>query len=318
MEEALRVPPNKQDPPPSRVVVRYADDFVVFCETKTDAEEAKQGLSEWLAERGLTFSEEKTRIVALTEGFDFLSFHVRQYEVNNRKSERALRTKPSKAAVQKMRDRLRQEWRALRGATPEAVCKKLNPLIKGWSNYFRYSGASATFQHLDWWMGLRALKHLRYSHPSKTIKWYRQKGYWGRLNPKRGDNRVFGNQSKNCYLHKFGWVRVGRHTLVKGRNSPDDPALRAYWEQRRKSKVASLPKDRKQVLAQRQDGLCPACGTSLLEDTPTQWNNIGEAVQVHHKTPHSQGGEDDWNNLQLLHLYCHQQLHAGKDLQEGM
>ena len=310
MEEALRVPPNKHNPPPSRAVVRYADDFVVFCETKADAEEAKQVLSAWLAERGLTFSEEKTRIVALTEGFDFLSFHIRRYEVSNRKSGRALRTKPSKVAVQKLRDHLRQEWRAFRGANPEVICKKLNPRIKGWANYFRYSGASATFQHLDWWMGLRALKHLHYSHPSKTLKWYRQKGYWGRLNPKRGDNRVFGNHSKGCYLHKFGWFRVGRHILVKGRNSPDDPSLRDYWAQRRKARVANLPKGQKQVLAQRQEGLCPVCGASLLEESTAPWESAVEFLEVHHKRPRSQGGDESWNNLQLVHLYCHQQLHA--------
>jgi len=62
-----------------RAVVRYADDFVCFCETKEDAEQVQQILTEWLKERGLTLSEEKTRIVHLTEGFDFLGFHVRHY-----------------------------------------------------------------------------------------------------------------------------------------------------------------------------------------------------------------------------------------------
>jgi RNA-directed DNA polymerase len=62
-----------------RAVVRYADDFVCFCETREDAEQVQQILVEWLAERGLTLSEEKTRIVHLTEGFDFLGFNVRHY-----------------------------------------------------------------------------------------------------------------------------------------------------------------------------------------------------------------------------------------------
>src|SRR5262245_37079013 len=64
-----------------RAVVRYADDFVVFCESRGDAERVKDRLlPPWLAERGLSLSGEKTRIVHLTEGFDFLGFSVRHHE----------------------------------------------------------------------------------------------------------------------------------------------------------------------------------------------------------------------------------------------
>ncbi len=58
----------------SRAVVRYADDFAVFCETKDDAERVGGILTGWLAERGLVLAEDKTRIVHLTKGFDFLGF----------------------------------------------------------------------------------------------------------------------------------------------------------------------------------------------------------------------------------------------------
>jgi RNA-directed DNA polymerase len=63
----------------NRAVVRYADDFICFCETREDAEQVQGILMEWLKERGLTLSEEKTRIVHLTEGFDFLGFNIRHY-----------------------------------------------------------------------------------------------------------------------------------------------------------------------------------------------------------------------------------------------
>src|SRR5438270_9951420 len=62
-----------------RAIVRYADDFVCFCETREDAERVQGILTEWLKERGLTLSAEKTRIVHLTEGFDFLVFNIRHY-----------------------------------------------------------------------------------------------------------------------------------------------------------------------------------------------------------------------------------------------
>ena len=107
-------------------------------------------------------------------------------------------------------------------------------------------------------------------------------------------------------------TQVGRHILVKGRNSPDDPSLRDYWAQRRKANITHLPKGQKQVLAQRQEGLCPVCGACLLEESAVPWESAVEFLEVHHKRSRSQGGDDRWNNLQLVHLYCHQQLHAEK------
>jgi RNA-directed DNA polymerase len=65
----------------TRAVVRYADDFVVFCESREDAEQVVHLLNEWLAVRGLRLSEEKTRIVHLTDGFDFLGFNVRHTKI---------------------------------------------------------------------------------------------------------------------------------------------------------------------------------------------------------------------------------------------
>ena len=84
-----------------RAVVRYADDFVVFCETEEDALDVKDRiLPAWLAERGLSLSSEKTRIVRLTEGFDFLSFHVRHYpHPQTARSGYKLCIKPSKKVV---------------------------------------------------------------------------------------------------------------------------------------------------------------------------------------------------------------------------
>ena len=92
--------------PGSPVAVRYADDVVVLCGSQQQAEQVKARLAEWLAPRGLAFNEDKTRIVRLSEGFDFLGFNVRRYP--NRK----LLIKPSKAAVRRLRERLAAETRS--------------------------------------------------------------------------------------------------------------------------------------------------------------------------------------------------------------
>ncbi len=90
-----------------RAVVRYADDFVAFCETQEDAQQVREILTGWLKERGLTLSEEKTRIAHLTEGFDFLGFNIRHYKApQTTRTGWKLLIKPSQKSIQKLRDAL--------------------------------------------------------------------------------------------------------------------------------------------------------------------------------------------------------------------
>ena len=86
----------------SPVLIRYADDFVVHCHTRQQALEVKARSAAWLAPRGLAFNEDKTQVVSLTDGYDFLGFNVRRYG-------RKLLIKPSKTAVRRIRRRLRDE-----------------------------------------------------------------------------------------------------------------------------------------------------------------------------------------------------------------
>src|SRR6266436_2735591 len=108
-----------------RAVVRYADDFVCFCETKEDAERVQGILVEWLKERGLTLSQEKTRIVHLTEGFDFLGFNVRHYPapLTSRTGWKLL-IKPSKQSVQEVQKKLQDQWNKARGMNVQTVLGK--------------------------------------------------------------------------------------------------------------------------------------------------------------------------------------------------
>jgi RNA-directed DNA polymerase len=112
----------------SPVTVRYADDMVALCHSQRQAEQVKARLAEWLAPRGLAFNEDKTRIVRLEDGFDFLGFNVRRYR-------RKLLIKPSRAAVGRLRERLAAEMRVLRGGNAMAVIARINPVIRGWTAY---------------------------------------------------------------------------------------------------------------------------------------------------------------------------------------
>ncbi|MBC3795095.1 group II intron reverse transcriptase/maturase [Spirosoma utsteinense] len=120
-----------------RRVVRYADDFLVFYSTQEDAQQAVLLLRDWLKERGLALSGEKTRIVHLTDGVDFLGFNVRQYPSRNTRTGLKTLIKPSRTTVQKIRDRLRAEWLGLKTQRVDVIVKRLNPIIRSWSNYFR-------------------------------------------------------------------------------------------------------------------------------------------------------------------------------------
>lgn len=302
MEEALGVRYNSNgELIGKRSVVRYADDFLVFCESEEDTVRCQETLREWLAIRGLQLSEEKTRIVHLSQGFNFLGFNIRQYPKVNTKTGWKLLIKPSQESVQKLKDRLRTEWLSLKGHEMTAIIKKLNPIIRGWANYHRVGVASEMFRELDHWMFLRALRYAKQTHPKKSWKW-RKDRYFGSFNlDKLGYKWVTGDKRTGAYILLFGWFDIERHVMVKGKSSPDDPKLREYWKEREKKKVKSLKNKSLQKLAQLQNHTCSRCGESLYN---------GEELHKHHRIPRSQGGTDTYKNLELVHLYCHQQIHG--------
>ncbi len=102
-----------------------------FIKSREDAEAVIGILKEWLAIRGLTLSKEKTRIVHLTEGFDFLGWNVRHYPVKTTRTGYKLLITPSNASVRKIKATLRAEWRRLRGGNAGAVIKALTPIVRG-------------------------------------------------------------------------------------------------------------------------------------------------------------------------------------------
>lgn len=303
MEAAIGVKHNSRgEISGSRAVVRYADDFVVFCESQDDAVAARTTLTTWLQQRGLTLSEEKTRIVHLREGFDFLGFTVRHYPApkTTRTGYKLLIT-PSRASVQALRNRLRQEWLHHHGNNVHAVIHHLNPIIRGWANYFRRGSASRTFSALDRWMFRRQWLYAKRTHRNKSSAWRKAK-YWGRLRLNRQDKSVFGDTATGSHMLKFAWFKIEYHRLVRGAASPDDPQLRAYWQQR----AVRPPTDvttRWQQLATRHGGRCPVCWESLFNE---------EEVHIHHIHPLAQGGKDEPRNMVLVHMYCHHQIHSGK------
>ena len=128
-------------------------------------------LQEWLKERGLELSPEKTHISHLSAGFDFLGFTIRHYKSRNTRTGWKLLITPSKGSVQELRDKLRKTWHSLKGQSINVTVWRLNPVIRGWSNYYRTVVASKTFSKLDNWMFRREIRYVNHKHPKKSNDW---------------------------------------------------------------------------------------------------------------------------------------------------
>lgn len=229
--------------PTSPVLVRYADDCVVLCTSRNQAEQVRARLAEWLAPRGLRVNEDKTRIVSLAEGFDFLGFQVRRYGGK-------LLIKPSPVAVKRYRQRLRAEVYALRGANAAQVLQRMNPMIRGWTAYYRTGVSSRIFSALDRYLWRLLYQWAKHTHPGKAKSWIVPQ-HLGRFHPHRQDRGVFGDRDSGAFLVKQAWTPIVRHRVVKSTASPDDPALRDYWANRRR-RGPGLPLDARRLRLRRE------------------------------------------------------------------
>ena len=296
--------------PGSPILVRYADDLVVLCNSQEQAEQIKVQLAGWLTPRGLAFNEGKTKIVPLSQGFDFLGYNVRRYH-------QKLLIKPSEAALRRIRKRLATEMRALRGSNVMAVLAKLGPVIRGWAAYYRGVVSSRLFSGLDHYLWQLLYKWATWSHPNKPKSWIVDR-YFGKLNKFRNDNWVFGRDS-DAYLIKFSWTSIVRHVMVKAGSSPDDPGLTEYWAERRKRVKPPLD-DYTLRLLTRQDARCPLCGDHLLTadqppQSPDQWERwwlqvTRKAIAASYLTHHGGPGSPDGKQTRLVHASCHRGLKA--------
>ena len=290
----------------SPALTRYADDLIVCCYSRQQAEQVKARLAGWLAVRGLAFNEAKTRIAHLREGFGFPGFSLRRYPNGK------LIIKPGEAAVKRFRERLAREFRALRGSNVAAVLARIVPITRGWCACYRTVVSTRVFASLTDYLWKLTCKWACWSHPDKPKSWIAGR-YFGKFSKFRNDRWVFGDRDTGAYLPKPAWTGIVRHTLVKGGASPDDPALAGYWAQRRRK--VKPPLDPYTVcLLSRQDGQCSLCGENLLtRDQPPQspegWERwflqvarqaIKAGYLVHHDTPSAARGK----RTHLVHDTC--------------
>jgi RNA-directed DNA polymerase len=151
-------------------LVRYADDFVLLVSgERHHAEELREQVSTVLAPLGLRLAPEKTNVVHVDEGFDFLGFHIRRMRKRGTQKQ-YIYTTPSRNSVNRIRDKVRDKtYRATRRMDLDEVIADLNRALRGWANYFRHGVSKATFNAVDShaWRRLASWIHHKYKLSSR-------------------------------------------------------------------------------------------------------------------------------------------------------
>ena len=280
-------------------VVRYADDFIITATRKEEIEEILPTLKQWLLSKGLKLSEEKTKLIHIDEGFNFLGFNVRHYGGK-------LLIKPQKekvlAYVKKV-GRLISDHATVK---QDILIGKLNSVLRGFANYYQGVVSKETFTYISYRVWQYLWRWCKRRHPMKRKKWIADR-YFRTINGvcwqfsceiegRRGNRELFT-------LFDITKHPIVRHIKVKGTASPFDAELKDYWEERSKklgkSRWAKGSKYYK--VADYQSWKCPICGQALLN---------GESIETHHIVPVIKGGSDDTENLIHLHSACHKQVHS--------
>ena len=209
--------------------VRYADDFIVTGATRQILEQKiKPTLIAFLAERGLELSEQKTIITPIQDGFKFLGHTVRKYGDK-------LLTHPTESNILNLRDKIRVCFQSALALSQEALLRKLNPILRGWANFYRYGAAKGTFDKLDRYVFRKLWCWAKRRHPHKSNEW-RKRRYFS----VDGKEWCFGlripttdNKSKLLQVYRLGSTKILRHIKVKGDANPYDPNYTEYFHRRR-------------------------------------------------------------------------------------
>jgi RNA-directed DNA polymerase len=188
-------------------LVRYADDFVVLVAgTRAHAETLRDELAAVLGPMGLRLSEEKTTIARIDEGFDFLGFCIQRRRQRG-SNKRFVYTWPSKKALASVKAKVRAITRGGTNQPLAVVLRRLNPVLRGWANYFRHGVSKATFDYLSAFSWRRVICWLRHKHRRANWKWIRRR-YLPGWRPTDGEVTLFNPTATAVtrYRHRGGQI----------------------------------------------------------------------------------------------------------------
>jgi RNA-directed DNA polymerase len=287
-------------------LIRYADDFVILHENLDVIKKCQEIINLWLAEMSLELKPNKTKIShTLNEyegqvGFDFLGFTIRQFPVGKHQSGKnghgqllGFKTiiTPSKAQIKTHIDKLNEVVRKHKSSPQIALIKQLNPIIRGWSNYYATVCSKDTYSHCDKVLYQQLRRWSLRRHPKKNTSWVVNK-YWHSEGKRTW---IFSEviEGKLVELLTHAETPIVRHIKVKGERSLYDGDL-IYWSSRL-GRHPEMPTEKANLL-KKQKGKCNSCELMFKD---------GDLLETDHILPLSLGGKDYSNNKQLLHRHCH-------------
>jgi RNA-directed DNA polymerase len=281
-------------------MVRYADDFIITGNSKEWLEEeVKPIVVQFLAERGLKLSPEKTRVTHIAEGFDFLGWNIRKYDGK-------LLMKPSKANIKAHLDKIREVIKENKSAKQVNLIGLLNPILRGWANYHRHIVAKETFTRIDSCVWSMLWRWAVRRHPNKSARWVKQKYFkskgtrqWVFTATVKQEEGI----NKELVLVKEADTPIKRHVKIKAQANPHDPEWDSYFESRWNGKVWGTAKSRSKLyrLWFKLEGICADCKETIIIDS--RW-------AARHIVIPAEGGTDAMSNLEIHHLHCKQSVQS--------
>ncbi|NES25855.1 MAG: DNA polymerase, partial [Symploca sp. SIO3E6] len=297
----------KRDKRKSVSLIRYADDFVILHEDLSVVQECQKVIAEWLKGMGLELKPSKTRVTHTLEdvnrekaGFNFLGFHIQQYKTGKYTSGKVkgkllgFKTiiTPSQESQKKHYRKVAEVIEKYQGLSQASLIKRLNPIIRGWCNYFSTVVSQKIFERIWHLIIFKLIKWGIKRHRNKGKKWV----YTRYFSTVGGDKWTFAIKHQGQILMRLiqhSETPIVRHVKVKGDSSPYDGNL-IYWSVRM-GKHPEMPKGTA-LLLKKQKRKCPHCGLFFKD---------GDLMEVDHIIPKSKGGKEEYKNYQLLHRHCH-------------
>lgn len=270
-------------------LVRFADDFIITGESKELLEQkVKPLVAAFLAERGLTLSEEKTLITHIDDGFDFLGFNVRKFNGT-------LLTKPAKDRLKRMLDKVKREIHRSRGTSQHELIMRLNPILKGWANYYQYSASSETFRKADYLIFKKLWRWGIRRHGNKNRTWIKQR-YFHKIGNRDWIFATTKLDSKGkehfVPLMILFNTKIQTYPQLKCGLNPFDPEWMEYRDKRRTVKMKMSMSGKRSLfnIWKRQNQRCPICGEPITLETP--WHTMTSTAK----------GK---NTLSIVHESCY-------------
>ena len=215
--------------------IRYADDFIITGKSKQLLErQVKPVVEQFLAERGLTLSEEKTSITHITDGFTFLG-------QTFRKNGNTLRITPAKEGVLALKRKVGNVCRKYVSAPMAALIKVLNQTLRGWGNYHRHVVASAAFSEIDTYVYEQLWRMIRRRHQNKSKKWLYRK-YWAEGERKHTFSIKCKTEAGPRWYSVVRLCSIGikRHLKIRANANPYTQEDAGYFWERRNNKQSRL------------------------------------------------------------------------------